>query len=497
MAFAGRSIIDVHALTRDEIEYILAKAATMKRALEKRDDKAFALARGKNLLAALLFYEDSTRTRSSFAVAAARLGLDSVGFAGVQGTSVKKGESLRHTLDMFEAYGADCIILRHPLDGAARFAAEHVGVPVFNAGDGKHEHPTQTLLDLFTIREQLGKLDDIDVGMGGDLKYGRTVHSLAVALAKFKNVRLHFFSHETLRMPQGVLTHLAEHGVAYTIHDDLNALLGIVDVFYQTRIQKERMPDEEEYRRARDACTITLSSLEHTKKHFGLMHPLPIYKEHAEIAPDVDAHPKAIYKRQAGNGVPTRLVEIALSLNLLGNDFKGQAYKELAPRSSFVRELPVAQKERTEEQTLMPIRDSGTVIDHLIPGTAQKLMYLLKVEERGDIYRGGTVRSRSRQDQLKAMLMIEGRELTEDELHVVAAISPRCRVNAIRGGVVVRKVELDMPEVIEGIKFLKCPNLGCITRPEHHEHVTPKFVRAGSVLRCHYCDTLLEGKELL
>ena len=145
----------------------------------------------------------------------------------------------------------------------------------------------------------------------------------------------------------------------------------------------------------------------------------------------------------------------------------------------------------------MPIRTNGTVIDRLKPGTAQKLMYLLKVEERGDIYRGGTVRRRSHPSDLKAMLMIENRELIDHELRVVAAISPNCRVNWIKHGEVVRKIELHLPDVIEGISYLHCTNMNCITRPEHKEHIIPKFVRAGeTLLKCYYCNTLMEGREL-
>lgn len=497
MGFKGKSIIDVHSLTRDEIEYILEKAAQIKQALQEKDQEQYSLAREKGLLAALLFYEDSTRTRGSFEVAAKRLGLDLTGFKSTAGTSVKKGESLRHTLDMFDAYGTDIVIMRHPLDGAARFAADHLEKPVFNAGDGKHEHPTQTLLDLFTIREHLGKLDGVQIGMGGDLKYGRTVHSLAIALTKFTDVKLHLFSHESLRMPASIISYLREKGMEVIEHESLNDALEKADIFYQTRIQKERMPDEDEYHKAKDACRISLASLKGTKDHFGLMHPLPINKEHPSISPDVDSHKKAIYKRQAGNGVPTRLVEMALSLGLMGDDFAGTHFEEPELRQSFYRELEVVKKPQKTDQNLKPIQDKGTVIDHLQPGTAQKLMYLLKVEERGDIYRGGTVRRQSSPDKLKAMLMIESRELSENELRVVAALSPGCRVNWIQNGEVIRKIELDMPDAIEGIWYLQCTNHNCISRMEHNEHVPPKFLRAkGRFLKCHYCDNIMQGKEL-
>jgi len=163
MAFLGRDLTDVHTFTKDELVFILDKAVEIKKALRAKDIPKYRLAEGRDLLAALLFYENSTRTRTSFEIAALRLGMRVTGFAGTEGTSVKKGESLRHTLDMYEAYECDALIMRHPLDGSARFAADHLGIPVFNAGDGKHEHPTQTLLDLFTIREHLGRLESFDL----------------------------------------------------------------------------------------------------------------------------------------------------------------------------------------------------------------------------------------------------------------------------------------------------------------------------------------------
>ncbi|MBI2146943.1 aspartate carbamoyltransferase [Candidatus Woesearchaeota archaeon] len=497
MAFRNRSFTDIHSLTREEIEFILDKTAIIKAALLKKDRSIYRLADGMDLMAASLFYENSTRTRSSFEIAAKKLGVEVTGFSGIEGTSVKKGESLQHTLDMFRAYLCDAVIMRHPLDGAARFAADYLDIPIFNGGDGKNEHPTQTLLDLFTIREHLGRLDGIDIGMGGDLKYGRTVHSLAIALSKFSNVRLHFFSHPLLKMPQGVLDFLQQNNVDYVEHDSLYGTLGASDIFYQTRVQRERMPDDEEYQKAKDACRITAAHLSAAKETFGLMHPLPINKEYPEVTPDADASPKTIYRQQAGNGLPLRLVLLALSFGLMGTEFRGKSNGVEQRSPSFYTDLLVVKKEQKTEQNLKPIQGSGTVIDHLVPGTARKLMDLLKVEERCDIYRGGTVRRRSNRDELKAMLMIENRRLTDDELRMVAAISPKSRINTITNGEVSRKIELHMPDIIEGIPYLMCTNTGCITRPEHHEHVTAKFIRAGeSLLRCYYCNAMMGAREL-
>ena len=405
MSFSGRDLTDIHCFTKDELFYILDKAAAMKSAILERRTDDYRLAVDKDLIAALLFYENSTRTRTSFEIAAMRLGMRTTGFTSTEGTSVKKGESLRHTLDMYEAYNCDALIMRHPLDGSARFAADHLGVPVFNAGDGKHEHPTQTLLDLFTIREHLGRLHDFDMGIGGDLKYGRTAHSLAIALAKFQGIRLHLFSHADLALPDTFMQVLEEHDVPITVYEDLAEMAPKVDIVYQTRIQKERMPDLSEFERAKVMSEFTMDVLKTTRDGFGLMHPLPIDKSAPSISSGIDGHPKAIYKNQAGNGVPTRLVELALSLGLLGDDFDGEEWK--APRESeaFVNSLPIVQKPRRTDVSIRPIRENGIVIDHVQPFLEEVLVRLLRIRERRDVYRAGTVKSVRRPGTVKGMLM--------------------------------------------------------------------------------------------
>jgi len=264
-----------------------------------------------------------------------RLGIKVVGFTGTAGTSVMKGESLRHTLDMFDAYKVVGVILRHPCDGSARFAADHLRIPIFNGGDGKHEHPTQTILDLFTIKQYLGRLDEIDVAMVGDLKYGRTVHSLALAMAKYNNVKLHFLSHPDLAFPAELMATLAHIGVVVKVWNSMEEMLPHVDILYQTRVQKERMPDQSAYHAASALCSFTKPMLQLVRSHFRLMHPLPMDKGAPMVFSGMDAHPVAIYKNQAANGVPTRMAEIALSLGLLNGEAKETSpYKE--PMKAFV-----------------------------------------------------------------------------------------------------------------------------------------------------------------
>jgi aspartate carbamoyltransferase catalytic subunit len=426
-----------------------------------------------------------------------RLGMRVTGFAGTEGTSVQKGESLRHTLDMYEAYDCDALIMRHPLDGSARFAADHLGIPVFNAGDGKHEHPTQTLLDLFTIREHLGRLTDFDLAIAGDLKYGRTAHSLALALTMFEGVRLHLFSHPELALPENLVKAIRARGVEIVHHDDIGEAGRATDILYQTRIQKERMPDPGEFERAKEMSEFTLEMLESTRPGFGLMHPLPIDKTAPSISPAIDGHPKAIYKVQAGNGVPTRLTELAVSLGLLGADFRGETHATPAHDTGFFEEAGAASKPPREDMSIRPIRDRGVVIDHMQPYAEDLLVRLLRVRERKDIYRAATVRARARMDSVKGMLMIEDRDLTEKELRLIAAVSPGCTVNLVQEAKVVKKLRMRLPALIEDVAGIRCTNKGCITRAEHLEHVKPIMVRFDEHnVRCHFCDNVIPSSQM-
>jgi aspartate carbamoyltransferase catalytic subunit len=237
----------------------------------------------------------------SFDTAVKRLGGDSVDMGPVESSSVKKGESLADTMRVIAGY-TDAIVLRHPSEGAAKLAAEFVDVPVINAGDGAGQHPTQTLLDLYTMRESSG-LDDLTVGIMGDLKYGRTVHSLAAALTTF-DARMHFVSPESLKLPRNVRFDLHESGAVVKEHTELDPVLADLDVLYVTRIQRERFPDENEYRKVAGQYRIDADLLAAARDDLTVMHPLPRVDE---IAPDVDRTDHAHYFQQAHNGVPVRM----------------------------------------------------------------------------------------------------------------------------------------------------------------------------------------------
>jgi aspartate carbamoyltransferase catalytic subunit len=296
-------VISAKGLSRADIETVLDRAAAIERTPPDRERHA-------GRLLGLLFFEPSTRTRMSFEAAIKRLGGEALDMGSVESSSATKGESLADTVRVIEGY-ADALVLRHPSEGAATMASEFVDVPLINAGDGAGQHPTQTLLDLYTMRENAGGLSDLTVGIMGDLKYGRTVHSLAYALTKF-DARQHFISPESLSLPHSVRYDLHETGAQLREHEDLDAVLPELDVLYVTRIQRERFPDENEYRAIAGEYRIDADTLSRARDDCVVMHPLPRVDE---IAPDVDATQYANYFEQAHNGVPVRMALLDLLLD--------------------------------------------------------------------------------------------------------------------------------------------------------------------------------------
>ncbi len=295
-------LITSKQLSRADIETVLDRAAEI-----DADPEAVAGKYAGTLLG-LLFFEPSTRTKMSFETAMKRLGGDVVDMGSIESSSVKKGETLADTVRVIEGY-ADALVLRHPRQGAPKMASEYVDVPLVNAGDGAGHHPTQTLLDLYTIRENAG-LDDLTIGIMGDLKYGRTVHSLAYALTNF-DAQQHFVSPESLQLPREVVYDLHQEGATVREHDDLDDVLSTLDVLYVTRIQRERFPDEDEYQKVAGQYQIDLETLEAASDDLTVMHPLPRVDE---IAPDVDETDSASYFEQAHNGVPVRMALLDLLL---------------------------------------------------------------------------------------------------------------------------------------------------------------------------------------
>jgi aspartate carbamoyltransferase catalytic subunit len=291
-------LVSISDLTKEEIGHILHLAHSFK----QKPNPTLC----KEKILASCFFEPSTRTRLSFEAAMHRLGGSVIGFSEASTTSAKKGETLYDTIKVISAY-ADILVIRHPQEGSARLAADASDKPVINAGDGANQHPTQTLLDLYTIQECQGKIDDLSIAIAGDLKYGRTVHSLAIALANYGS-RLYFVSPDSLQLPDSIAHELRKKGVKFSFHSHLEEVLPKCDILYMTRIQKERFqPNDPE-----SHCHLKLSHLAKIKPNLRILHPLPRIDE---IDPAIDSTPHAYYFQQAANGLLVRMAILARLLH--------------------------------------------------------------------------------------------------------------------------------------------------------------------------------------
>ena len=300
-----RHLLDTTDLTLKEIDDMIALATDIIKNKSKYSD----ICKGKKL--ATLFFEPSTRTRLSFEAAMLELGGNVLGFSDAGSSSASKGESVEDTVRMVSCY-ADIIAMRHPLEGAPRVAVTKSLVPIINAGDGGHAHPTQTLTDLFTIFREKGRFDNLTIGLCGDLKFGRTVHSLIKAMARYKNVKFVLISPKELSVPDYIITDVLEpSGAEYVQVENMEAVMPDLDILYMTRIQRERFFSEEEYLKHKDAFILDLDKLSVAKKDLTIMHPLPRVNE---IATEVDDDPRAKYFEQALNG---KYIRMALIIKLM------------------------------------------------------------------------------------------------------------------------------------------------------------------------------------
>lgn len=300
-----RNILDVVDLSVEEINDLIKLACDI-----INDPKAYSeKCRGKKL--ATLFFEPSTRTRLSFEAAMYELGGNVLGFSEAQSSSASKGESVADTARVVSCY-ADIIAMRHPKEGAPRVAADNASIPVINAGDGGHNHPTQTLTDLLTIYREKGRLNDFTIGFCGDLKFGRTVHSLINALSRYTGIKIVLISPEELKLPSYVKKDvLSANGIPYVQTTDLESVMPELDILYMTRVQKERFFNEEDYLRLKDSYILNMKKLENAKKDLCILHPLPRVNE---ISKEIDNDPRACYFKQVLNG---KYIRMALMLTLL------------------------------------------------------------------------------------------------------------------------------------------------------------------------------------
>ncbi len=304
--FKNQHILSARDFTREEIDFIIeiGKKMANNKYSKLLDDKIMAT----------LFFEPSTRTRLSFESAMLRLGGKVIGFQSRDVSSLKKGESIADTIRTVENY-SDIIVIRHPLEGVARMAAKFSSIPIINGGSGSAEHPTQALLDLFTIKEECGTIDGLNIGLCGDLKYGRTVHSLAYLFSNY-NINLYLISPASLKMRFRITDWLYDKKMKFKETEKFKEILPILDILYMTRIQEERFLEAEEYEKVKDVYILTKKDLDNTKENFRLMHPLPRV---GEISPDIDKSPKAIYFKQMKYGLYLRMALLALILK--GNNF--------------------------------------------------------------------------------------------------------------------------------------------------------------------------------
>ncbi len=298
-----RSLVSIEDYTKEEILEVLQSASEFEKNPNQR------LLEGK--VVASLFFEPSTRTRLSFETAINRLGGRIVGFSDSSSSSVTKGETLKDTIKMVDNY-CDLIVMRHPIEGAARYDSEVAKAPVVNAGDGANQHPSQTMLDLYSIYKTQGTLENLNIFMVGDLKYGRTVHSLLQAMSHF-HPTFHFIAPKELQMPEGYKLHLKELNIPYYEHTELNEVINDADILYMTRVQRERFADPLEYEKVKNVYILKNAMLSGTRENMRILHPLPRVNE---IDVDVDENPKAYYFEQARNGVFARQAIICKALGI-------------------------------------------------------------------------------------------------------------------------------------------------------------------------------------
>lgn len=299
-----RSLIDIVDLTVEEIDELIDTANDIIANPDKYAEKC------KRKKLATLFFEPSTRTRLSFEAAMLELGGSAIGFSGASNSSASKGESVSDTVRVVGCY-ADIIAMRHPKEGAPMIASMRSPVPIINAGDGGHNHPTQTLADLLTIQREKGRFDHLTVGLCGDLKFGRTVHSLVHALSRYEGVQFVMISPDELKVPEYIIQELEKEGIPYTETRSLEEAMPTLDILYMTRVQRERFFNEADYIRLKDSYILTLDKLETAKSDLSILHPLPRVNE---ISVAVDDDPRACYFKQVSNG---KYIRMALILKLL------------------------------------------------------------------------------------------------------------------------------------------------------------------------------------
>ncbi|MDA3951765.1 MAG: aspartate carbamoyltransferase [Spirochaeta sp.] len=507
--FAGRSLTAIRDLNRTERLYLYDQTRRLKQALAAGDTVAEAFRIDDPDFGMYeIFLEDSTRTRESFKNAALfhRIKLSELNAAS---SSFNKKESYADTIANLVGYGNRVFVLRTALEGVCRHLAEQTdayrrrhgidhGVSFINAGDGRHEHPTQELLDEFTFLEDLNwSSDSIHLALVGDLYHGRTVHSKVHGLDLFSNVRVDLVAPSELAMPAGYVNAMTEQGFAVRQFDSISSYLAAGDTapqWYFTRPQLERMGERVLRRQdeLRGAITFTPDLIPQVGPETRFYHPLPRHREHPTVPRELDDTPLNAWERQSANGYLVRIALLAMVAGKLGDDYRGPVGPEAVPTPEYAMDVaPTAGEPKRYSEGVRPIHD-GLVIDHICTGDEpeeiRRHMTTLQAVV-GLNGRGGEWVSTGRDGTFKGILFRPGfPEPDEGQIATLAAVVPGATINVVRDGAVARKVRLLSPARISAIPALRCGNPQCITDPAHGEQILPSFVRiGGDRYACEYC----------
>lgn len=517
--FKGRSITIVNDLSLDEQRYLYRKAKELKHAaLSGGDTRPFRID-DRNYQTYLIFMEDSTRTRESFRNAAKFLGCRTNVFDAAT-SSFNKNESITDAIRMLYGYSADsCFILRTKLEGTCRWLqgalsryAEISGGPrpsFINAGDGKHEHPTQEFLDEFSFLEQLGWSDDhIHIALTGDLYHGRTIHSKADGLRVFRNVEVDLVAPDLLSMPPYYVDKMKDNGFEVKVYESLDEYLAsgrVAPIWYFTRLQLERM-GESVLERApflRRSVTFRKDMLDQLPDGARFYHPLPRDRLNPTNPTFLDELPLNGWDGQSANGYWTRIVEIGMLSGLLGHDFEGAYAMEPEVPEDFIVEAPIVERVKPEYKVGIKPVEEGIVIDHIATGkplpeiwnSIDSVRKILKLNVRSS---HGVYHSFRGSEVYKGIISLPDiPNFGGKDLKKLAAISPGCTLNLIHGSKVTKKYRLAMPPRIYGFEEISCKNENCISNPKNNESVTTEFVRkSGSTFVCRYCEREHSFREI-
>ncbi len=509
--FKGRTIAVVNDLSADEQRYLYRKTRELKEvALSGGDASRFRM-EDRDYQTYLIFMEDSTRTRESFRAAAKFTGCRTNVFDTAT-SSFNKNESITDTIKMLYGYAGDsCFVIRSKLEGVCRWLDDAMGrysevvgrpKPAFiNAGDGKHEHPTQEFLDEFSFMEQLGWKDDhIHLALTGDLYHGRTVHSKADGLKVFRNVVVDLVAPDPLGMPKYYVEKMRANGYEVNSYDSLDEYIAsgaVAPIWYFTRLQLERMGDAVLERAAalRSSLTFRKDMLGSLPEGCRFYHPLPRDRLNPTNPTFLDELPLNGWDSQSANGYWTRIVELGMVSGLLGQDFEGELHEPDEPEEDFIVEAPISEQRKPEYKVGIKPVEEGIVIDHIASGKPIEEIWsyidavrkILKLNVRSS---HGVYHSNSGPETYKGIISLPdvtsfgGRDLKK-----LSAIAPGCTLNLVRSGKVARKYRLAMPPRIYNFDEVSCKNENCISHPGHMEAATTEFRRkSGSTFVCRYCE---------